>query len=140
MLGENQAQLPAGRAAFLMRKISSLGLRIRLKSSPGAWLPADLRQSNPMQGRGTILREIVRHGERRQLADRFFFRDRPQLELIRRLVERDAAATSSKLTIAGRDPDLIRSMGLQDIVVASNFRCHVGPGRAETRLRNLAAW
>lgn len=138
MLGEGQAQLPAGKAAFLMRKMSSLDLGIR-KAWRRVRLPADLRQSSPTHSRGTILREIVRHGESRQFADGFFFRDRPQLELIRRLVERDAVGTSSKRTMAGRDPGPICITGLQDIVVASNFR-HLTPGEAETCLRNLAAW
>jgi hypothetical protein len=132
LLGEGRAQMPAGRAVFLMREISPLGLC--------TWLKAGLRPSTPIHGHGTILRKIVRHGECRQFADTFFFRNRPQLELIRRLIERDAAGTSSNLTIAGCDPDLIGITGLEDIVVATNFRCHLRPGEAETCLRNPAAW
>ena len=132
MLGDGQAQLPAGRAAFSTRKISPLGHCIRLK--------AGLRRSKPMHSHGTIPRKVVRHCERRQFADTVFFRNRPQLESIRRLIERDAAGTSSNLAIAGCDPDLMRVTGLQDIVVAANFLCHPRLEEAETCLRNLAAW
>jgi len=35
------------------------------------------------------------------------------------------------------DPDLVESVGVQDIVVASNFLCHLDASAAETCLRNL---
>jgi chemotaxis methyl-accepting protein methylase len=36
------------------------------------------------------------------------------------------------------DPGVIRELGLQDIVVANRFLCHMPPGAAEPCLRNLA--
>ena len=36
------------------------------------------------------------------------------------------------------DPNLIRSLGPQDLVVANNFLCHMGVGSAQLCLRNLA--
>lgn len=36
------------------------------------------------------------------------------------------------------DPDLIRLLGVQDMVVASNFLCHMAPVDAEKCLRNIA--
>ena len=36
------------------------------------------------------------------------------------------------------DPDLITSLGPQDVVVANNFLCHMGPQAAESCLRQLA--
>jgi chemotaxis methyl-accepting protein methylase len=36
------------------------------------------------------------------------------------------------------DPELIRSFGLQDMVIASNFLCHMDPVTAEKCLRNIA--
>jgi SAM-dependent methyltransferase len=36
------------------------------------------------------------------------------------------------------DPELIHALGLQDIVVASNFLCHMTPADAENCLRNIA--
>ena len=35
------------------------------------------------------------------------------------------------------DPELIRDLGPQDIVVASNFLCHMAPADAEKCLRNI---
>jgi chemotaxis methyl-accepting protein methylase len=35
------------------------------------------------------------------------------------------------------DPDLIRALGFQDIVVGSNFLCHMAPADAEKCLRNV---
>jgi SAM-dependent methyltransferase len=37
------------------------------------------------------------------------------------------------------DPELISILGLQDIVVGSNFLCHMAPGDAEKCLRNMAS-
>lgn len=36
------------------------------------------------------------------------------------------------------DPDIVRTLGAQDIVVANNFLCHMGPSEAERCLRNIA--
>lgn len=36
------------------------------------------------------------------------------------------------------DPNLIRTLGSQDLVVANNFLCHMDPRRAQLCLRNLA--
>jgi SAM-dependent methyltransferase len=36
------------------------------------------------------------------------------------------------------DPDLITSLGPQDLVIANNFLCHMPPGSAQQCLRNLA--
>jgi hypothetical protein len=80
-----------------------------------------------MHSHGTILRKVVRHGERRLFAGTFFFRDRPRLELIPR----------SDLTIAGCDPCLVHITGLHDIVVAIDFLGHLRPGGAAKLARSL---
>lgn len=36
------------------------------------------------------------------------------------------------------DPGMVEKLGAQDIVVANNFLCHMGPGQAERCLRNIA--
>ena len=36
------------------------------------------------------------------------------------------------------DPELMRDLGAQDMVVASNFLCHMEPSEAENCLRNIA--
>jgi SAM-dependent methyltransferase len=179
---------------------------------------------------GTILHRVVRRAERRQFCGTSFFRNRPQLELMRRLIERRAEGSSLNLAILGcsigaeiytilltlrsarpdlkvsawavdnsaevlkiasdaiytnelcdlvgssifermterefeelfvsdggvarvrpwireginwhlgdaGDPNLIRVTAPQDLVLASNFLCHMAPAEAENCLRNLA--
>jgi chemotaxis methyl-accepting protein methylase len=36
------------------------------------------------------------------------------------------------------DPDIVRALGPQDLVLASNFLCHMAPDAAEACLRNMA--
>jgi chemotaxis methyl-accepting protein methylase len=183
-----------------------------------------------MRGYGKILHEVVRSAERMQFTGTFFFRNRPQLELMRRLTERKPAGSTLSITILGcsigaeiysilstirvarpdlkvivwavdnsaevlkvareaaytsqlcdfvgsaiferiterefeevfesdgnvarvkpwiregiswhlgdaGDPDLVRITGPQDMVVASNFLCHMKPAEAEKCLRNMA--
>ena len=220
----------AGRAAFRMRRRSALGLYIRLNSWAWRRLPGRLRHTRLMRDYGTILHRVVRQAERRQFSGTFFFRNRPQLELMCRLIERKAVGSTLNLAILGcsigaeiysilltvrsarpdlkvsvwavdnsaevlsvargavytkelnevvgssifermtgrefeelferggdvarvrpsfreginwhlgdaGDPDLMHITGPQDIVVASNFLCHMNPAEAENCLRNLA--
>ena len=49
---------------------------------------------------------------------------------------------ASRAAIAWRlgdaaDPDLSRSLGIQNMVVANNFLCHMAPANAEKCLRNI---
>ena len=218
-------------ATSLMRKRSPVGAYIRLNAWLWRRLPSRLRDTELMRGYGTILHEVVRrHGDRRQFIGTFFFRNRPQLELLRRLtdrkprgstfdiailgcsigaeiysvlltvraarpdlkvnvcavdnsadvlqVARDAVYTSEHCHLVGStvfermtetefdevfegdssapkvrswirrgiswhladagDPHLLRVTGPQDMVVASNFLCHMAPAEAESCLRNLA--
>jgi SAM-dependent methyltransferase len=230
LLGESLAHSVADRAAFLMRKRSAIGLYIRLNAWLWTQLPSGLQQTRLLRACGTILHRVVRRAERRQFTGTFFFRNRPQLELMRRLsaqkatgsglsiailgcsigaeiysilstirgarpdlkvsvwavdnstevlkIAREAVYTSELCDLVGSsifermterefeemfegdggvaqvrpwlreginwhlgdagDPGLIRITGLQDIVVASNFLCHMEPAEAETCLRNLA--
>jgi chemotaxis methyl-accepting protein methylase len=228
--GEARARSAASITAFLMRRRSALGLCIRLNTSLWTRLPSRLRQTKPIRGYGTILNKIVRRAERRQFTGTFFFRNRPQLELMRRLTGRNPAGSTLHIAILGcsigaeiysilstvrgarpdlkvsawavdnsaevltiareavytrqlcdlvgssifermtereleevfesegsaarvrpwiregiswhlgdaGDPGLMRIIGLQDIVVASNFLCHMKSTEAENCLRNLA--
>jgi SAM-dependent methyltransferase len=213
-----------------MRRRSALGLYIRLNAWLWTRLPSGLRQTKLMRGYGTILHKVVRRGERRQFSGTFFFRNRPQLELMRLLtgqkpvgstlnlailgcsigaeiysilstirgarpdlkvsvwavdnsaevlrVARQAVYTKQLCDLVGSsifermtkrefeevfesdgsaarirpsiregicwhlgdacDPRLMRITGPQDMVVASNFLCHMKPAEAESCLRNLA--
>jgi chemotaxis methyl-accepting protein methylase len=222
--------------------MKTIGMSLMLRSRPlnlfiklNTWLwnraPAKLQNTTVMRSYGMILHKLVRHGAKRmQFHGTFFFRNRPQLELIRRLsdkkpksgtlsiailgcsvgaeiysilstirstrpdldvhvcavdnsyevlnVAKDAIYTSQTCDVVGSaifdrmtevefnemfegdrrearvkphirgkirwqlgdagDPGLIRVLGLQDLVVASNFLCHMPPSEAEHCLRNIA--
>jgi chemotaxis methyl-accepting protein methylase len=72
-------------------------LFIHLKEPLGALLllgVSELWQTRLMRGYGTMLHKAVRRTERRQFSGTFFFRNRPQLQLMRRLIaEKPAGAT-----------------------------------------------
>jgi chemotaxis protein methyltransferase CheR len=230
LVGEGLVHSVAGRAAFLTRKRSALGFYIRLNAWLWSRLPAGLHRTRLLYGLGAILHELVRRAERRQFTGTLFFRNRPQLELLRRLagqkpkgatldiailgcsigaeiysilcvvrrarpdllvnawavdnsaevlsVARQGVYTSDLCDLVGAsifermteresdelferdgnlarvrpwlqegiswhlgdaaDPALTRITGLQDIVLASNFLCHMQPNEAERCLRNLA--
>jgi chemotaxis methyl-accepting protein methylase len=220
-----------GIAAFLMRRRSPVGLYIRLNSLLWRRLPSGLRNTKLMRGYGTILHKVIcRHADRRQFTGTFFFRNRPQLELMHRLTGRKPEGATLNIAILGcsigaeiysilstirtarpdlnvsvcaadysaevlkvareavytnqlcdfvgssifermteaefekmfesdcgaarakawiregiswhlgdaSDPGLISVIGRQDIVVASNFLCHMLPVQAEVCLRNIA--
>ncbi len=230
MLAENQAHSVASMATFLMRRRSALGVYIRLNTWLWTRFPSRLRRTKLILGYGTLLNRVVRRAERRQFSGTFFFRNRPQLELMRSLIVRKAVGATLNLAIFGcsigaeiystlsviraarpdldvrvwavdnsaevlniareaiytnglcdlvgssifermterefeelfekdngvarvrpsfregiswhlgdvGDPDLVRTTGRQDIVVACNFLCHMKPAEAENCLRNLA--
>jgi len=232
VLGEGQTHATGSIGAFLMRRRSPVGLYIRLNAGLWKRLPSRLRDTELMRGYGTILHKVVcRHADRSKFTGTFFFRNRPQLELMRRLtgqkpggptlniailgcsigaeiysilstiraarpdlnvsacavdnsaevlkVAREAVYTSQHSDFVGTsifermtepefeqmfesdgrvvsvrswiregigwhlgdagDPGLVSVIGRQDIVVASNFLCHMGPAEAENCLRNLAS-
>lgn len=218
------------------RRRSRLTARLRalfLRVNQAIWkrLPVRLRESRLLRGYGRVLHRLVRlNADRQQFFGTFFFRNRPQLEQIRRLAaERPHGAqlrvavlgcsigaevysvlwtirsarpdlqvyTSAVdispeiLAIAARavyssessglvgesiferlsaterevlfdwqadtatvkpwlregihwqvgdagDPELVRALGPQDVVLASNFLCHMPPRTAEHALRNIA--
>jgi chemotaxis methyl-accepting protein methylase len=218
-------------AKLLLRRRSPVNFYIRLNTGLWKRLPAKLRNSGPMRWYGTILHKLVcRRANRRQFTGTFFLRNRPTLELMRRLtgqkpqgstlnvavlgcsigaevysilwtvrsarpdlnvrlcavdnsaevlkVAREAVYTSQTCDFVGSsifermtdaefgemfegdrreakarpwiregiswhlsdagDPGMISVLGPQDMVVASNFLCHMAPPEAENCLRNVA--
>jgi chemotaxis methyl-accepting protein methylase len=216
---------------LLMQKRAPIDFYIRLNGWLWKRLPPRLRDTKLMRWYGTILHKFVcRHADRWQNTNTFFLRNRPQLELMRRLTDRKPAGSSLDITILGcsigsevysilwtirtarpdlrvsvcaidnsadvlkvareavynrqlcnypgssifermteaefdalfesngsearvrsrfreglsfhlgdaGDPDLMRVTGPQDVVVASNFLCHMKPAEAENCLRNMA--
>jgi chemotaxis methyl-accepting protein methylase len=218
-------------AKLLMRRRSPVNLFIRLNTGLWKRLPSKLRNTRPMRSYGTILNKLVhRRANRTQYIGTFFLRNRPELELMRRLagqkpqdstlniavlgcsigaeiysilstiraarpdfnvrlcavdnsaevlkVAKEAVYTSQICDFVGAsiferlteaefgelfegdrsearvrswlregiswhlsdagDPGLTRVLGPQDMVVASNFLCHMEPLEAENCLRNIA--
>lgn len=218
-------------AASLMRRRSLFGVYIRLNTWLWRRLPPKLRETKLMHGYGAILHKVVcRRADRRQFTATFFLRNRPQLELMRRLIGRKPRGATLNVAILGcsigaeiysilstiraarpdlnvsacavdnsaevlnvakeavytsqlsdfvgspiferltesefeelfesdgtkakvrswiregiswhlenaGDPGLIRVIGPQDMVVASNFLCHMNAAEAENCLRNIS--
>ena len=213
-----------------MRRTSPIGAYLRLNRWAWRRLPPAFLNSRPISSYGMFLQKVVRrHSTRRQFPGTFFLRNRPELELMRRLVElndgptvkiavlgcsigaevysvlwalrsarpeikiqmcavdisaevlnlaREAIYTDQTSDFAGTpifermtdkelgdmfdwaggqakvkpwlregirwhlgdacEPETIRTLGPQDMVVASNFLCHMEPQDAEKCLRNMA--
>jgi len=86
-------------AALPVRRRSPVNLYIRLSTQLWRRLPAQLRNTVPMRWYGTILHRLVaRRADRRQFIGTFFFRNRPELELMGRLAGQKPHG--SKLNIA----------------------------------------
>jgi chemotaxis methyl-accepting protein methylase len=218
-------------AAFLTRRRSPINIYIRFNAWLWKRLPSGLLNSKPLRAYGVFLHKLVcRHANRTQFTGTFFLRNRPQLELMRRLAQQmperstlniavlgcsigaevysilstirvarsdlnvrlraldnsaevlkiaqEAVYTSEASDLVGEsifermtdaefsymfegdrrearvrssiregiswhladagDPLLLRSVGPQDFVVASNFLCHMKPLEAENCLRNIS--
>jgi chemotaxis methyl-accepting protein methylase/mannose-6-phosphate isomerase-like protein (cupin superfamily) len=225
------ANAGSGKILSKLRRESPVNLYIRLNKWLWKRLPSKLRNTRPVVWYGTVLHRLVcRRADRTQYTGTFFFRNRPQLELMRRLAGQKAPGSTLNIGVLGcsigaeiysilsairttrpdlnvrvcavdnsaevlkiakeavytsqisdfvgssifermteaefgeifegdqrearvrswmregiswhlndvRDPELIRVIGPQDMVVASNFLCHMEPLEAENCLRNIA--
>jgi SAM-dependent methyltransferase len=225
--------IAAGYSMSSLQRLRRAPINLYLRLNRWVWnrLPSAVLNSGAMYWYGTILHKLVRHyAKRRQYFGTFFFRNRPELELMRRVVGRKAIESNLKIAVLGcsigaevysilwtirsewpdlkihmcavdisaevlnlakqgiytsqtsdwvgasifermteeelaglfewngqearvksairagiswhlgdaSDSDLTRVLGPQDIVVASNFLCHMDPPNAENCLRNIA--
>ena len=214
-----------------MRRRSPVNLYLQLNKWLWKRLPSKLRNTRPMRSYGTFLHKLVRRrANRTQFTGTFFFRNRPELELMRRLTEQKTEGSTLNIAVLGcsigaevysilstiraarpnlnvrvcavdnsaevlkvakeavytsqicdfvgspifermteaefgemfegdrrearvrswiregiswylsdaSDPGLMRFLAPQDMVVASNFLCHMEPSEAENCLRNIA--
>ena len=65
-------------------------------------LPASFTALNPVRSYGNVLHTLARmHGGRAQAFSTFFLRNRPELELIRRLVDRGTKADTLRVAVLG---------------------------------------
>ncbi len=214
-----------------MQQRLPVDLYIRLNTWFWPRLPSKVSNTRAMRSYGRFLHKVVcRHAKRRQFTGTFFLRNRPQLELMRRLIDRQPHGSALRVAVLGcsigaevysilftirsarpdlavslcavdnsaavlrvakeavyttqtcqfvgssifermtdaefrtmfegdrseakvqswirdgiswhlgdaGDPELIRALGPQDIVVANNFLCHMEQSQAEQCLRNIA--
>src|SRR5215470_8608198 len=81
---------------------SPVNLFLRVNMALWRRLPPKLREMKPMRSYGTILHRLVcRHASRTQATDTFFFRNRPELELMRRLARRKPEGSTLNIAVLG---------------------------------------
>lgn len=101
---------PAGNETSRLKRL--IGLRLFGKSPANAFLrlnqvlwnklPEPLIACRPMRSYGNLLHALARiQGARAQAFSTFFLRNRPQLELIRRLVQRHDRASTLRVAVLG---------------------------------------
>jgi chemotaxis methyl-accepting protein methylase/mannose-6-phosphate isomerase-like protein (cupin superfamily) len=109
-----QAGVPfaSGGGSWLLRLIRRLiRLKIFGKSPTNAFLrlnqrlwkhfPASITSHVPIRSYGNFLHALARHNDRAQAFATFFLRNRPQLELIRRLVQQSIETETLKVAVLG---------------------------------------
>ena len=79
-------------------------MELLLRVNEWTWnhLPAPLINRRPVRSYGHLVHALVRRSaSRRQYTGTFFLRNRPQLELIRRLSYKSARASTVKIAVLG---------------------------------------
>src|SRR5438477_9786357 len=66
---------------------SPVGAYLRINESLWTRLPPSMTRRRLLSAYGRWLHALARHGDRRQYFGTFFLRNRPELELMRRVVE-----------------------------------------------------
>jgi mannose-6-phosphate isomerase-like protein (cupin superfamily)/SAM-dependent methyltransferase len=81
---------------------SPISAYLRLNRTLWTKLPASLSALGPVRSYGDLLHKLARrHGVRAQAPSTFFLRNRPQLELIRRLIERCVKTDTLRVAVLG---------------------------------------
>jgi mannose-6-phosphate isomerase-like protein (cupin superfamily)/SAM-dependent methyltransferase len=102
--GDVQVELPNTANAELWKIFAKRLINFYLKANGKLWnkLPASFSTLWPIRAYGNLLHILARrHGVRAQAPSTFFLRNRPQLELIRRLIERRAESDPLKVAVLG---------------------------------------
>ena len=79
-------------------------INVYLRLNQRLWdkIPAGIINLSPIRWYGTVLHGLVcAQGGRQQMHDTFFLRNRPALELLRRLVDRQAKGETLRVTVLG---------------------------------------
>jgi chemotaxis methyl-accepting protein methylase/mannose-6-phosphate isomerase-like protein (cupin superfamily) len=94
--------LPANSEPWKILGKRLINFYLRLNARLWAKLPASVSTLAPMRLYGDLLhRSARRHGNRAQAPSTFFLRNRPQLELIRRLIEQRAKTDTLRVAVLG---------------------------------------
>src|SRR5215475_10977577 len=87
---------------FSMPRESSVDFYLRLNGWLWRRLPANFKEARPMRFYGRRLHKLVsRRSKRRQYTGTFFLRNRPALELMRRLAAQKANGSTLKIAVLG---------------------------------------
>jgi mannose-6-phosphate isomerase-like protein (cupin superfamily)/SAM-dependent methyltransferase len=93
---------PANSESWKILGKRSINFYLRLNGRLWAKLPASLSTLAPVRLYGDLLHRLARrHGFRAQAPSTFFLRNRPQLELIRRLIEPRAKTDTLRVAVLG---------------------------------------
>jgi chemotaxis methyl-accepting protein methylase len=85
-----------------MPRKSPIGVYLRLNKRVWKRLPSRFLNSALIFSYGTFLQKLVRRrSNRRQYFGTFFLRNRPQLELMRRLVELNPSGSNLRIAVVG---------------------------------------
>jgi len=108
VVGGDFPRLTSGRAwlsrLVRLRILGKSPLNVYLRLNRALWnrVPASITALGPIRSYGHFLHRLARiQGGRAQAFSTYFLRNRPQLELIRRLVERRAKADTLRVAILG---------------------------------------
>src|SRR5271166_6368166 len=85
-----------------MRRRSPIGVYLRLNKWVWKRLPPAFLNSSPISSYGMFLQKLARRRSKRtQYTGTFFLRNRPELELMRRLVELNASGSTLRIAVVG---------------------------------------
>src|SRR5229473_7831886 len=93
---------PANGASWKIFGKRLIDAYLRLNGKLWKKLPASLSTLGPVRSYGDLLHKLARrYGDRAQAPSTFFLRNRPQLELIRRLIERRPKTDTLRVAVLG---------------------------------------
>jgi mannose-6-phosphate isomerase-like protein (cupin superfamily)/SAM-dependent methyltransferase len=102
--GDMQGELPITANAQSWKIFAKRLINFYLRFNGKLWnkLPASFSTLRPVRSYGDLLHTLARrHGARAQAPSTFFLRNRPQLELIRRLIQRRAETDPLRVAVLG---------------------------------------
>ena len=125
--GDEQGELPITANVELWKIFAKRVINFYLRLNRKLWnkLPASFSALWPIRAYGDLLHTLARrHGARAQAPSTFFLRNRPQLELIRRLIERRPE----------RDPLRVAVLGCSTGVEAYSIAWRIRSARPDLKL------